>query len=91
MHEKSLRSPQDTLQSMYNLKIFWGRAPDPLSQSILWGPTFCICPGPPQSSQWPWWFMYTILVHILVCACVCKYAYAVCVRMCVCVCVCVCV
>ena len=31
--------------------ISW--APDPLTQSILWGPTFCICPGPPQSSQRP--------------------------------------
>ena len=30
-----------------------GMPPDPLTQSILWGPTFCNCPGPPQSSWRP--------------------------------------
>ena len=34
----------------------WKRAsgaPDPLTQSILWGPTFCICPGPPNPLSGP--------------------------------------
>ena len=42
--KRSLRSPQNTLQSMQNLNISPGRA---LTKFILWGPTFCIFPGPP--------------------------------------------
>ena len=45
--KKSLRSPQNTLQSMENLKISWGHAPNPPHTIHIAGPTFCICPGPP--------------------------------------------
>ena len=34
---------------------FPGACPQtPLTQSISWGPNFCICSGIPQSSRWPW-------------------------------------
>ena len=39
--------------SACKISNFLGRAPDPLTQSILWGPTFCLCPGPPQSFRRP--------------------------------------
>ena len=42
-HSRTLRSQN-----------FLGACPrTPCTESILWGPTFCICPGPPQSSWRP--------------------------------------
>ena len=36
-----------------SLNFLWACPQTPLTQSILWGPIFCICPAPPQSSRRP--------------------------------------
>ena len=54
--KKSLRSPENRLQIMSNLKISWRHAPDPdppHTKSILQGPTFCIWPSPPPPPPLP--------------------------------------
>ena len=41
-----------------------GEPPGPLAQSILWDPTFCICPGPPQSSRRSW--DYLLIIEVII-------------------------
>ena len=51
--KKELQEPPE--HTSEHVKFPGGMSPDPLTKSILWGPTFCICPGPPQSSRRPCW------------------------------------
>ena len=50
MHEKELQEPPEPEHTSEHVKSqnFLGACPQtPLTQSILWGSTFCICPAPP--------------------------------------------
>ena len=56
MHARKVvsKAPRIHFKACKNLKIFWGHTPRPPSHNLYsMGPTFCICPGPPQSSQQP--------------------------------------
>jgi len=59
MHKKEPQKLPEHTSECVKSQNFMGACPQtPLTQSILWGPTFCICPGlpapPPQSSRQPW-------------------------------------
>ena len=45
--KRSLRSPQNTLKSMQNLKIFLGVCPKPLFHNLYYGPRFLYLPWAP--------------------------------------------
>ena len=47
------RAPEHTSEHVKSQNFLGACHQTPLTQSILRAPTFCICPGPPQSSQRP--------------------------------------
>ena len=54
MHERSLRSLQNTRQNMWNLKISWEHAPRSPNHNLYYGPHFCLFAlDSLQSSQQP--------------------------------------
>ena len=55
MHAKEPQEPPEHTSEHVKSQTFLGACPQtPLTQFILLGPTFCICPGPPQSSRRSW-------------------------------------
>ena len=54
MHEKEPQEPPEHTSQHVKSQNFLGVCPQtPLTQAILWGPTFCICPGPPNPLSGP--------------------------------------
>ena len=55
LHDKEPQEPPEHTSEHVKSQNFLGACPQILfAQFIFRGPTFCICPGPPQSSRQPW-------------------------------------
>ena len=63
MSEKEPQKPPEHTSEQVKSQNFLGAcAPDPPHTIYKRGPTFCICPGPPQSSWRPWQYIAPIVV-----------------------------
>ena len=64
MHEKEPQEPPEYTSEHVKSQNFLGpcpQTPPPLTQSILQGPTFWVCPGPPNPLSGPDWEAVKIL------------------------------